>query len=132
MSIKNRRAPEDAGEEMQAGAAVTAEETAGGPAGTGVDGPQAQEKSEELFDKLPDPCVYCGPSVRNVARQFTVYRGGLPEELKAFIREHRAARGLLTGVERFAQVRRRLETPGMGEFILFNKLRGELGKGGAE
>ena len=85
-----------------------------------------EEQDEAFFAKLPDPCVYCGPSVRNVARQFTVYHGGIPDALKEFIKEHRAAKGLLVSVERFAQVRTRLETPGTGEYILFRKVRAEL------
>ena len=85
-----------------------------------------EEQDKEFFAKLPDPCVYCGPSVRNVARQFTVYHGGIPDALKEFIKEHRAAKGLIVSVERFAQVRTRLETPGTGEFILFRKVRAEL------
>ena len=85
-----------------------------------------EEQDKEFFAKLPDPCVYCGPSVRNVARQFTVYHGGIPDALKEFIKEHRAAKGLIVSVERFAQVRTRLETPGTGEFILVRKVRAEL------
>ena len=26
----------------------------------------------------PQPCVYCGPTVPNVARQYTVYSHGVP------------------------------------------------------
>ena len=85
-----------------------------------------EEQIKVFLAKLSDPCVYCGPSVRNVARQFTVYNGGIPDALKEFIKEHRAARGLIVGVERFAQMRTRLETPGTGEFILFRKVRAEL------
>lgn len=85
-----------------------------------------EEQDKAFFDKLPNPCVYCGPSVRGVARQFTVYNGGIPDALKEFIKEHRAAKGLIVSVERFAQVRTRLETPGTGECILFRKVRAEL------
>ena len=70
--------------------------------------------------------MYCGPSVRGVAQQFRVYNGGIPNALKEFIKEHRAAKGLIVSVERFAQVRKRLETPGTGEFILFRKVCAEL------
>jgi len=84
------------------------------------------EQYQAFFAKLPDPCVYCGPSVRGVAQQYTVYQGGIPDALKDFVMEHRAARGLLVSVERFAQVRTRLETPGTREFILFHKVRAEL------
>ncbi len=85
-----------------------------------------EEQIKAFLEKLPSPCVYCGPSVRGVARQFTVYNGGIPDALKKFIMEHKAAKGLIVSVERFAQVRTRLETPGTGEFILFRKVRAEL------
>lgn len=85
-----------------------------------------EEQDKAFFAKLPDPCVYCGPSVRGVAQQFRVYHGGIPDALKEFIKEHRAAKGLIVSVERFAQVRTNLETTGTAEFILFRKVRAEL------
>lgn len=72
---------------------------------------------------FPSPCVYCGPSVRNVARQYTVYVGGVPEALAKFVEDHPEARGLMVPPEQFAQVRRELETPGTAKAILFQKLR---------
>lgn len=72
------------------------------------------------------PCVYCGPSVRGVARQYTVYAGTIPETLKAFIAAHPAAKGLLVSVDRFAQVRSNLGRSGTAEAILFQKIKSEL------
>lgn len=70
--------------------------------------------------------VYCGPSVRNVARQYTVYAGKIPEELCEFIGKHPAAGGLLVPVEKFAETRRRLETKGTAEAVLYNKVKTEM------
>lgn len=70
--------------------------------------------------------VYCGPSVRGVAHQFTVYPGELPEALRAFLNEHPAAAGLVVPLDLFADARRRVETPGTAEHILFNKIKSEL------
>ena len=113
-----KRTTEEVVEEVKAAA---------GPESTEEEKKRKQEEQDEaFFAKLPNPCVYCGPSVRNVARQFTVYHGGTPDALKEFIKEHRAARGLLVSVERSSQVRKRLETPGTGEFILFQKVRAEI------
>ena len=59
------------------------------------------------------PCVYCGPSVRGVARQYTVYASGnTPAALDEFVKQHPAAKNLLVPVERFAQTRKALETAG--------------------
>lgn len=70
--------------------------------------------------------VYCGPSVRNVARQYTVYAGEIPDALREFIRTHPAAGGLLVPVEKFAETRRKLETKGTAEAVLYNKVKSEL------
>lgn len=72
------------------------------------------------------PCVYCGPSVRGVARQYTVYAGAIPETLEAFIKAHPAAKGLLVSVDRFAQVRSNLGRSGTAEAILYQKIKSEL------
>lgn len=59
------------------------------------------------------PCVYCGPSVRGVARQYTVYASGnTPAALDEFVKQHPAAKNLLVPVERFAQTRKALERYG--------------------
>lgn len=92
----------------------------------------AKAKSEppkaekDPFADIPNPCVYCGPSVRNVARQYTTFQGGLTEELKNYIKAHPAARRLIVPVAKFAITRRRLETPGTAEAIIYKKLKAEL------
>ena len=75
---------------------------------------------------FPHPCVYCGPTVPNVARQYTVYSYGIPQELEAFIQEHKAARRLMVPTERFAETRKRLETPGTAEYVMYQKVRSEM------
>lgn len=72
-------------------------------------------------------CVYCGPSVRGVARQYTVYASGnTPAALDEFVKQNPAAKNLLVPVERFAQTRKALETAGTAESILYNKIKNEL------
>lgn len=70
--------------------------------------------------------VYCGPSVRGVAKQFTVYTGELPEDLRVWLDKHPVASGLVVPVENFPAVRRRLETAGTPENILYNKVKSEI------
>lgn len=69
--------------------------------------------------------VYCGPTVRGVAKQYTVY-GGIPAALEAFIAAHPEAGALLVRMEDFAQTRKRMETAGTAEAILYNKIKSEL------
>ena len=85
-----------------------------------------QEPERDEFANLPNPCVYCGPSVRGVARQYTTYQGGIPDPLKEFIKEHPAVRGLIVPASRFAIVRKRLETRGTAESIIYKKVKDEL------
>lgn len=70
--------------------------------------------------------VYCGPSVRNVVRQYTVYTGTIPQVLAQFLDTHPAAQALLVSIERFAEVRTKLETKGTAEAVLYNKVKSEL------
>ena len=67
--------------------------------------------------------VYCGPTVRGVAKQYTVYSGELPEELTAFIQKHPEAGALVVPVERFAETRRKLEQAGTAQAILCRKIK---------
>ena len=86
-----------------------------------------QDRQPEKEFTFPDPCVYCGPSVKGVAKQYTVYTGGgVPKALRDFVQQHPAARGLVTTIGRFAKVRERLETPGTAENLLFRQVKSEL------
>lgn len=70
--------------------------------------------------------VYCGPTVRGVAKQYTVFHGGIPEALEEFIFIHSEARALVVDVEHFAEMRKRLETAGTAEAILYGKIKSKL------
>ena len=75
-------------------------------------------KPAAVEKKTAGPRVYCGPSIRAIARQYTVFTGDVPEALEQFIQKNPAAGSLLVPVERFAETRRRLETAGTAESIL--------------
>lgn len=42
------------------------------------------EKKEKQTAQKPEVIVYCGPSVRGIAKQYTVYHGKLPAQLVTF------------------------------------------------
>ena len=63
--------------------------------------------------KKAGPVVYCGPTVRGVAKQYTVFSGGIPEALEDFS-------------ERHPETRRKMETAGTAEAILYHKIKSEL------
>lgn len=49
--------------------------------------------------------VWCGPTVRGVARQFTPFTGGVPQRVEEFIKKYPAAAGLCVPLKDFAKVR---------------------------
>lgn len=90
------------------------------------EGQTGQESERDEFADIPNPCVYCGPSVRGVARQYTTYMGGIPEPLKEFVKAHPAARRLIVSTAKFASTRKRLETYGTAEAAIYKKVKDEL------
>ena len=77
-------------------------------------------------EKVSGKVVYCGPTVRGVAKQYTVYSGGMPRELEEFIQKHPEAAALVVPMDRFAQTRKRMETAGTAEAMLYRKIKSEL------
>jgi len=92
------------------------------------DAPQGtqDEPERDLFAGIPNPCVYCGPTVRGVARQYTTYQGGIPCALRDFIKEHPEARGLIVSTAQFPNLRKRLDTLGTAEAKLYRQVKEAL------
>lgn len=67
--------------------------------------------------------VYCGPTIKGVAKQYTVYRDDAPSALKELLNARPALKGLLVEVGQFPEVRRKLGQKGTAEAILFEKLK---------
>ena len=76
--------------------------------------------------------VYCGPSVRGVARQYTCFTGDRPEQMKKFIEQHPMAESLIVPYDKVAQTRANMECPVLpgqaktAERVVFEQLRAEL------
>lgn len=88
---------------------------------------EAEEEKRDLLAGLPNPCVYCGPSIKGVARQYTIYQGGgLPEALRAFVEDHPEVLPLIVSIGKFPAMRKRLDTPGTPEARLFKRIKGAL------
>lgn len=69
--------------------------------------------------------VYCGPTIKGVCKQYTVYAGALPVALKEYVDARPEAKALLVGVERYPEVRKNLNKQGSAEAILYQKLLSE-------
>lgn len=74
------------------------------------------------------PVVYCGPSVKNTVKQFTVYSDGdtLPDAVNDFLNKIPAARGLMVPIADFANTRAALENPKSGASIIFTAVKAAL------
>lgn len=76
--------------------------------------------------KKAEVLVYCGPSVRGVAKQYTVYYGRLPAALVTFLARHPAAQCLCVPLEEFAATRKGLNTKGSPQETLYKTVLNEL------
>lgn len=74
------------------------------------------------------PVVYCGPSVKNTVKQFTVYSDGdtLPDAVNDFLNKIPAARGLMVPIADFANTRAALENSKSGAGIIFAAVKAAL------
>lgn len=74
------------------------------------------------------PIVYCGPSVKNTVKQFTVYSDGdtLPDAVNDFLNKIPAARGLMVPIADFANTRAALENPKSSAGIIFAAVKAAL------
>lgn len=87
-------------------------------------------QAASICGSLPDPCVYCGPSIKGVARQYAIYQGGeIPEPLAEIIRGYPDARKLLVSTEAFPDMRKQLDTPETPEAGLYKAFRRALDHG---
>ena len=88
--------------------------------------PTQETPEQDVLAGIKNPCVYCGPTVRGVARQYTTFQGGIPDALRDFIKEHPEARGLIVSTAQFPAMRRRLDTPGTAEAKLYKRVKEQL------
>lgn len=52
--------------------------------------------------------VYCGPSIKGVARQFTAYNNGIPEGLKAATEKNKVLAAMIVPLEELPEAMRQL------------------------
>lgn len=72
--------------------------------------------------------VYCGPTIRGVAKQYTVFENGLPAKLAELAEQKPVFKALIVPVSKFATTRERVERVGTAESILFAKAAAALKK----
>lgn len=77
---------------------------------------------------VADKQVYCGPTIRGVAKQYTVFENGLPAKLAELAEQKPVLKALIVPVSKFATTRERVERVGTAESILFAKAAAALKK----
>ena len=82
----------------------------------------AAKGAENKKCSWPSPCMWCGPSVKGVAAQYTVFTE-MPKQLEALVEQIPAARGLVVALDKFPQVRRALEWVGSKESKWYTKVK---------
>lgn len=65
--------------------------------------------------------AYCGPTVKGIAPQYTVFVDGLPEKLKEKVERVPLLNALIVPLDKLAEMRVKIDREGTRENILYNK-----------
>ncbi len=83
-----------------------------------------EKKTTAAADKTPaaqtvEAVAYCGPTIKGVAPQYTVFVGGIPEKLTEIAEEHPVVKALIVPREKLAEMRVKVEQSGTRENLLY-------------
>ena len=68
--------------------------------------------------------VYCGPSIKGVARQFTAYNNGIPEGLKQAAEKNKILAALIVPLEDLPEAMRQLRQKSGRIYTLYKAVQG--------
>ena len=73
-----------------------------------------EKKTAAAVDKAPavQAVAYCGPTIKGVAPQYTVFVDGIPEKLAEIAEEHPVVKALIVPREKLAEMRVKVEQNG--------------------
>lgn len=83
---------------------------------TAVETKEAQTPTENV-----GTVAYCGPTVKGIAPQYTVFVDGLPDKLKEKVEQVPMLKALIVPLDKFAEMRTKTEQEGTRENILCKK-----------
>ena len=80
-----------------------------------------EKKTAAAVDKAPavQAVAYCGPTIKGVAPQYTVFVDGIPEKLAEIAEEHPVVKALIVPREKLAEMRVKGEQNGTRENLLY-------------
>lgn len=68
--------------------------------------------------------VYCGPSIKGVARQYTAYNNGIPEGLKQAAEKNKILAALIVPLEDLPEAMRQLRQKSGRVYTLYKAVQG--------
>ena len=69
--------------------------------------------------------VYCGPTIKGVARQFTAYNNGIPEGLKAATEKNKVLAAMIVPLEELPEAMRQLRQKSGRIYTLYKAVQGK-------
>lgn len=69
--------------------------------------------------------VYCGPSIKGVARQFTAYNNGIQEGLKAATEKNKVLAAMIVPLEELPEAMRQLRQKSGRIYTLYKAVQGK-------
>ena len=79
-----------------------------------------ENQTEQAAAQVQAPVAYCGPTIKGIAPQYTVFVDGLPDKLKEKVEQVPLLKALVP-LDKLAEMRVKLEQDGTRENILCNK-----------
>ena len=80
----------------------------------------AEKSADEAGEQIQR--VYCGPSIKDVVREGTVFTGGIPEVLEEYIQKNPAVRSLIVPLADFAAFRADIGRRGTPANIIYSNV----------
>lgn len=87
---------------------------------------EAVQAAETTVTQTPEAVAWCGPTVRGVARQFTIFNGGTPKAVQDFCKKYPIAAGLVVPREQFATARKHISEGTGRESVLLRSLKKQM------
>ena len=80
-----------------------------------------ENQTEQTAAQVQAPVAYCGPTIKGIAPQYTVFVDGLPDKLKEKVEQVPLLNALIVPLDKLAETRVKIDQEGTRENILYAK-----------
>lgn len=80
-----------------------------------------ENQTEQAAAQVQAHVAYCGPTIKGIAPQYTVFVDGLPDKLKEKVEQVPLLKALIVPLDKLAEMRVKIEQDGTRENILYKK-----------